>query len=101
MLPQDFSVRFLPDNPRLHRGGNAALWCEVKRHGGFKGDVTVQLEGLPPGVTSNPVVMGETTSGVFTISANPDAALGTMPVRLRATAAIGTQQVTHYAEPEL
>ena len=39
-LPQDFAVRFLPDAPRLHRGGNIAMWCEVKRLNGFKGDVT-------------------------------------------------------------
>jgi len=68
-LPPDFSVRFLPDVPRLHRGGNTKLWCEVKRTNGYKGDVTVTLEGLPQGVTASPVTLGESASGVFTVAA--------------------------------
>ena len=51
-LPPDFAVRFLPDAPRLHRGGNAKFWCEVERTAGYKGEVTVTLEGLPAGVTA-------------------------------------------------
>ena len=100
-VPQDFAVRFLPDAPRLHRGGNVAMWCEVKRLNGFKGDVTITPEGLPAGVTASPVVMNENASGWFTISANSDAALGTTPIRLRAAATIGTVPISHYAEPEV
>ena len=97
---QDFSIRFLPDNPRLHRGGNTAMWCEVKRLNGFKGEVTITPEGLPAGVSASPVTLNEDASGWFTLVAAPDAAVGTVPIRLRATAMIGAVPITHYAEPE-
>ena len=100
-VPQDFSVRFLPDAPRIHRGGNVALWCEVKRFNGFKGDVTITPEGLPSGVTAGPIVMSMDTSGWFTLAAAPDAALGTAPIGLRASATIGNVPVSHEAEPEV
>jgi hypothetical protein len=101
-VPQDFAVRFLPDAPRLHRGGNVPVWCEVKRLNGFKGDVTITPEGLSSGVApTGPIVLGPDTSGWFTLAAAPDAALGPVPIRLRATSMVGDVPVTHYAEPEL
>jgi len=100
-VPQDFAVRFLPDAPRLHRGGNVAMWCEVKRLNGFKGEVTVMPEGLPAGVSAMPVALGEDSSGWFTLAATPDAALGTVPIRLRANATIGAVPISHLAEPEI
>jgi len=99
-VPQDFAVRFLPDAPRLHRGGNVAMWCEVKRLNGFKGDVTLTPEGLPAGVTAVPIAVGPDASGWFTLGASADAALGATPLKLRASATIGNVPLTHYAEPE-
>ncbi|HSU67094.1 MAG TPA: hypothetical protein VLJ39_09495, partial [Tepidisphaeraceae bacterium] len=100
-VPQDFSARFLPDAPRLHRGGNVAIWCELKRMNGFKGEVTITPEGLPSGVTAQPVTLGAQTSTWFTLSAAQDAALGSAPIHFRASATIGTAPVSHEAEPEL
>jgi hypothetical protein len=101
-VPQDFAVRFLPDAPRLHRGGNVPVWCEVKRLNGFKGDVTITPEGLPSGVApTGPIVLSPGASGWFTLAAAPDAALGAVPLRLRATAMVGNVPVTRYGEPEL
>lgn len=100
-VPQDFAVRFLPDAPRLHRGGNVAMWCEVKRLNGFKGDVTLSPEGLPSGVTAAPIVIGEDTSGWFTLSASADAALGSAPLKLRASATVGNVPIVHHAQPEV
>ena len=101
-LPPDFTVRFLPDAPRVARGGNTKLWCEVVRANGYKGEVTVSVEGLPAGVTtSGPVVLDEKASGVFTLSAAPDAALGAAPIKLRATGSVGGQEVSRTGEPEL
>ena len=99
-VPQDFAARYLPAALRLHRGGNVAVWCEVRRLNGFHGDVTIVPEGLPAGVTATPVKMDENASGWFTLAAASDAALGTTPIQLRANAMIGTVPVTHYAEPE-
>ena len=92
----------MPDAIRLARGGNARVWCEVTRTNGYKGDVTVALDGLPAGVTVNgPVVMKENTSGLFTLAAAPDAALGTAPIQLKATALVGGLDATRPGEPEL
>lgn len=98
---QDLSVRFIPDAPRIHRGGSTAVWCEVKRTNGFKGDVTITPEGLPAGVMAPPVTLSETASGWFTLSASNDAALGTVPIRLKAMATVGTVPLTHDAQPEI
>jgi len=100
-LPPDFKVRFLPDAPRLHRGGNVKLWCDVQRSGGYKGDITITLEGLPAGVTAQPITLGESTSGIFTLAAAGDAALGAVPIKLKATGVLGSQQAVRYARPEL
>lgn len=99
--PQEFSVRFQPDAIRLHRGGNAVAWCDVTRMNGYRGDVTVTLEGLPRGVTASPVTLGDRTSGVFTLSASPDANLGSAPIRLRATGMVGGAFATRDGQPEL
>jgi hypothetical protein len=99
--PQEFAVRFQPDAIRVHRGGNAAVWCDVTRMNGYSGTVTVTLEGLPRGVTAAPVTLEGRASGVFTLSAAPDANLGSGPIRLRATGMIGGTFVGREGRPEL
>ncbi len=96
-----FSFRFLPDAIRLHRGGNMVVWCECSRPPGFKGDVIVQLEGLPPGVTCAPAKIAEPGSGLFTISAALDAAVGTVPVHLKATVTSAGRTSAFGADPEI
>jgi hypothetical protein len=98
--PQGFSLRFQPDTIRVHRGGNAMVWCDVQRQNGWRGPVTVTLEGLPRGVTAAPVEIGDGASGVFTISAAPDANLGSAPVTLRGSGMVAGSLVTHDAQPE-
>jgi hypothetical protein len=100
--PADFAVRFLPDAPRLARGSNVKLWCEVVRLNGYKGDVAVAVDGLPPGVTvtGGVATIGEQTSGVFTLSASADAALGTVPIKLRAVGSAGGRQTVRFGEAE-
>src|SRR5207247_2867264 len=98
--PQGFALRFQPDTIRLHRGGNAAVWCDVARQNGFSGDVTVTLEGLPRGVTASPVTLGPGSSGYFTLSAAPDANLGSVPVRLRGGAMVAGSIVAKEGQPE-
>jgi hypothetical protein len=100
-VPQDFSIHILPDAVQLHRGGNVPMWCEIKRFNGFKGDINFSGEGLPAGVTIGPIMTTPDASGWFTISATPDAALGTVPFRLRASTTIGAMTTSHVAEPEV
>ncbi|MDB5293048.1 MAG: hypothetical protein JWL69_4289, partial [Phycisphaerales bacterium] len=101
---QDFPVRFLPDAIRVSRSGNAVIYCDVQRRGDFKGDVTVTLEDLPPGVSCPPLVVNEKlpgASGMLVISAANEAPAGSFPIKLRATATVGSQLVTHLGEPML
>lgn len=101
-VPADFAVRFMPDSPRLARGGNTRLWCEIVRLNGYKGDVAVSLEGLPAGVTvtGGSALIGESTSGIFTLSADADAALGTSPIKLKAVGTFGAQQAVRFGESD-
>ncbi len=93
---EDFQVAFQGDAPRLARGGRAKLWCNVTRTGGYKGDITILLTGLPRGVRSEPLVLKdkEPSSGVFALSADADAPLGFYPIALSAVAQVNGQAVT-------
>ena len=96
VLPQspetpDFEIAFPPETPRVARDGRTKLWCEVKRRGGFNGDVTVKLEGLPNGVTCEPLVLkgNEPNSGLMVLTASNEAPLGLFPLKATATGKIG------------
>jgi hypothetical protein len=74
----DFEVVFLPELPRVARGGHMKLWCQIKRKGGFDGDVVVALMDMPAGIYCEPLLLKqkEASSGLMAISAAPDAPLG-------------------------
>jgi hypothetical protein len=88
-LKPDFSVRVSPDAVRVARGGHAKLWGDVTRLNGLGGPVTLGIDGLPPGVSAGSVALEDSTSGVFTVSAAPDAPLGTYPLQIKAMSANG------------
>ncbi|MDB5323683.1 MAG: hypothetical protein JWN40_5314 [Phycisphaerales bacterium] len=93
----DFDVTLRAAEPlRLNRGGRTMLWAMVNRKGGFAGDVTVSLWPLPPGVTCRPLRVSATqpTSGLFTLTAAPDAAPGLHPLSVVATASVGDEVIT-------
>ncbi len=98
---QNFSVKFAPDAIRVSQGGTAVVLCDIARTGGFKGDVTLTFEGLPPGLTIPPVVLPQNSSDLFTITASNAAVLGTYPIQLRATAMIDNHPVSKLAQPML
>jgi len=97
----NFTVRFMPDALRVSRGSHAKIWCEVQRTG-FDKDVTVSFEGLPKGITCEPVVFSMTPapSGIFTLSASADAQMGSFPITLVAGTQSGDTKITRNAEPE-
>ena len=95
-----FAGRFLPDAPRVQREGTTKLRCEITRAGGFDGPVRFVCEGLPSGVFAEPLVIPNApSSGLLLITATKDAALGSYPIRLMASGAIGGKTVTLPAEP--
>jgi hypothetical protein len=90
----DFDVTLRGESEiRLNRGGRTMLRADVTRKGAFKSDVTVALFPLPPGVTCKPLVVPATqpSSGVFTLTAAPDAPTGFHPLTVTATAAVGDE----------
>src|SRR5262249_42901961 len=97
----DFEVIFLPESPRVARGSNTRLWCQIKRKGGFKGDVILGLMDLPAGVSCQPLVLRESekSSGLMLISATPDAEIGFSPLTLAATATMNGKPVTRMLTP--
>ena len=100
---QNFIVRFQPDALRISRGGHTKVWCEVVRGGGYQGEVSVTFEGLPEGITLDPqpVRIGPSTSGLFTLAAAPGAVVGTHPVRLIATGSLGDDQARRVGQPQI
>ena len=70
----DFAVTCDPDKLGVGPGNRAALFVQVARRAGFSGPVTVDLGGLPVGVTASPLTIpAGLTQGVVVVSAAPDA----------------------------
>jgi hypothetical protein len=93
----DFEIMLKITDPlRLNRGGRTMLWAGVNRIGGFKGDVTVSLWPLPPGVTCRPLRVSATqpSSGIFTLAADSDAPLGFHPLNIIATGQVGEETIS-------
>ncbi len=97
----DFAVRFLPDNPRLHRGGHAAIRCELTRLAGFNETVRVALDPLPPGLFAEPLLLppGGPGSGWLVLSATPECPVGPVRLKVSATSTIAGRPVTRKAIP--
>jgi hypothetical protein len=85
-----------PDSVLLYRGTSQAYSVLVWRQDGFNGDITLSAEGLPPGVTCAPQVVGPgARQGALVLTASADAAswTGTFTVKGRAVIAGKTVEV--------
>ncbi len=98
----DFEVVFLPEMPRVARGGKMKLWCQVKRKGGFDGDVVVALMDMPAGINCDPLLLKqkESSSGLMVIAAAPDAPLGMFPLHLVATGKVADKIISRQLLPK-
>ena len=95
-----FTARFLPDAPRVNRGSQTRIRCEVNRLGGFDGPVRFTMEDLPSGITAEPLVMtAAPASGLMVISALKEAPLGTFPIKVVASGIVNGKTVRRTAEP--
>ncbi|HEX8911141.1 MAG TPA: hypothetical protein VF796_02195, partial [Humisphaera sp.] len=85
-------------SPTLRRGGFAPVRVAVVRKDGHSGDVTVTAEGLPNGVTAEPVtVPAEATSGLMVFACAEDAKPAAATVRLVAKGKVGDADVEREA----
>lgn len=96
----DFSLYLLGSNPAvpgaatLRPGGKARVTALVKRGGGFRGPVRVELRDLPPGVRCAPALVG-TNQGTasLVLEADENAKPAFVPLRL-----VGTSRWTDRKE---
>lgn len=70
----DFTLRCDPDKAMMGPGTSAAWYIVLTRNNGFTGPVSVDVKGLPKGVTASPLTIGPAmTQGVIVVSAATDA----------------------------
>ena len=85
----DFSLRCDGDKAGLAPGTRTAWFVHVTRENGFTGPVTVEVKGLPAGVSVNPLTIPPTmTQGVLVLSAAADAPKGAANVEVVGRAAV-------------
>ena len=94
----DFVVRCDGDKAMIGPGAHAAWYVQVTRTNGFAGPVSVEVKGLPAGVTVNPLTIpaGE-TQGLLVLSAARDAKIDAGNVTLTATAELTYEGKTEKA----
>ena len=87
-----------PDACTLLQGGSQSYTVYVWRHDGFAGDVALAVEGLPPGVTCPPQTLGGgVRAAQLVLTAAPDAAAWSGEIKVKGTAVVKGQSVTHEA----
>jgi hypothetical protein len=70
----DFTLRCDPDKAMIGPGSSAAWYVHVTRLNGFAGPVQVTVQGLPKGVTVNPLTISPSmTQGLLVLTAAQDA----------------------------
>ncbi|HVX63924.1 MAG TPA: PPC domain-containing protein, partial [Pirellulales bacterium] len=99
-FPSNNKTEARPWNPVLRRGDATRIDVMAFRRDGFAGEITVTAEGLPAGVTSQPVVIGvgqNTATLVLTASDQAPAFAG--EIRIVGRAKIGEAEVARTARP--
>lgn len=97
----DFTVRFLPDNPRVPRGGHVPIRCELTRLNGFNEIVRLAAKNLPAGLHAEPLILApsDPASGFLVLSATEASALGPAPLQVEASSVLDGRPVARQAEP--
>jgi hypothetical protein len=88
--PDDFSLVMASDTLSLPRGGTAKLKVEVERRGAFSGPATLDVLGLPPGISVSGTSIGPNArSADLVFKAEPSAPIRSTRLTIRGTAEIG------------
>jgi hypothetical protein len=86
----DFSLQAQDDKPVVKPGGTVTLDLTLNRRDGFDGDVTVTAEGLPAGITAQPLVIPKGKGeGKLTLSCAAGTAHQAVVLRLWGEATMG------------
>ena len=85
-------------SPLLRKGGTELIEVIVFRRDGFNGEVRVTVDGLPPGVTASPLVVGPgQNKGSLVLSAAEDAPESMSLISIVGKAKIGEADVVRHA----
>ncbi|MBN9518506.1 PPC domain-containing protein, partial [bacterium] len=83
----DFTIKCDPSKASVGAGSRTAWYVQVARTNGFAGAVTVEVKGLPAGVTASPLTIPPTmTQGCVVLAAEKDAKLDAAAVAVVGTA---------------
>jgi hypothetical protein len=95
VMPAD---TYRPHTCSLGQGGNQDVTVFVQRLDGFKGEVALTVEGLPPGVTYKPQVVGPGIKvGAIVFNAGLDTKPWAGPITIKGTAVIDGRKVQREA----
>jgi hypothetical protein len=108
LLEPDFRLRLTTDVVNLQRpggkpGGKKGASAgskgsvQVERVGGFEGPITLNFEGLPPGVTAKGGIAAKQNAAAIVLSADARALIRAARVTVRGTATVGGKAVTRTA----
>lgn len=83
----DFMLKCDPSKAMIGPGARTAWYVQVTRLNSFAGPVKVEVEGLPAGVSVNPLTIpANMTQGLLVVSAAADAQVGAAAVKVVGTA---------------
>ncbi len=101
----DFEVTCDDDRAGVGPGGAVPWFVHATRRAGFDGPIEVRVEGLPRGLSAQPVTIPSAmTDGCLVIRATPDAKPAAAPVKVFASAAVNcldgkTRKVERRVQP--
>src|SRR5262249_20060897 len=88
----DFTLKCDPSKAMIGPGSRTAWYVQVNRSNGFAGPVKVEVQGLPTGVTVNPLTIpANMTQGCLVVSAAADAKMDAAAVSVVGTAEAGDE----------
>jgi hypothetical protein len=88
-----------PGNLTLWRGGTGSVDVIVHQRDGFNGPLTLEAEGLPPGMHAAKSILGIGNSGAFVFWSDEDAPEWTGNIRLFATGQRGEETIRREVRP--
>jgi hypothetical protein len=94
----DFSLRTVPDNPRLGQTDSVPVTVKALRQDGFNSAIDLTVQNLPKGfVASKAVIPAGQSETRLTITAPPDAPVGLASPTIVGTATLGEQTAVRQA----
>jgi hypothetical protein len=83
----DFTIKCDPSKAMIGPGSRTAWYVQIVRSNGFTGPVKVEVQGLPAGVSVNPLTIPPgMTQGLLVVAAKDDANIGASAVKVIGTA---------------